>query len=180
MKLVRLALVLAFGAALWPEFARFRAERSLYRVSSAVLLAARDPGRVPGGARTLLRFGAAARAAAEALPGDPRPLQAASSLELMAGRPAEARALALRALADGERPELLLAVWRADRALGRNEEGRAALDRATRLAPGLVALVSDAEAAEALARVRAEEADPTGPVSSEAEGHFPPADAERR
>ncbi|MHB8798231.1 MAG: hypothetical protein ACYDBY_07185 [Thermoanaerobaculia bacterium] len=172
MRPLRLALVLALGAALGPEVARYRAERSLYRVSSAVLLAARDPGRVPGGARTLLRFGAEARAAAEALPGDPRPLQAATSLELMAGRPAEARELALRALSDGERPELLLAVWRADRALGRDEEGRAALRRAARLAPGLVALVSDSEAAEALARVRAEEADPTGPVSPRSETLF--------
>ncbi len=180
MRLLRVALVLALGAALGPEVARYRAERSLYRVSSAVLLAARDPGRVPGGARTLLRFGAEARAAAEALPGDPRPLQAAASLELMAGRPAEARALALRALADGERPELLLAVWRADRALGRHEEGRAALRRAVRLAPGLAVLVRDAEAAEALARARAEEANSAGPVSTDPETHFPQAEAEQR
>ena len=154
MKGARLAAASLLVAALLPEWARFAAELHLYRVASATLLAARAPGEVPGGARTLVAFADEGRRAARSLPGDARPLIAAASLERLAGRPEAARSLLLAALAEGERPDVLLGLWETSLALGRTDEGRRALMRAAWLAPFVVASLGHEDARAATAAVR--------------------------
>lgn len=158
MKAARLAAAALLVACLLPEWGRYLAERHLYRVSSATLLAARAPERVPGGARTLLAFADEGRSAARALPGDARPLIAAASLERLAGRPEASRELLLTALAAGERPDVLLGLWQTARALGRPDEGRQALLRAAWLAPFIVEALDHDDARAAVATVRGLEA----------------------
>lgn len=112
-KLAGVAAIVVLAVMLWPELPRYRAEWTLAEADAR--LDAALNGTVKGSAAmsaTSEALGMTQEAIA-ALPGDPRPVQAASVALLLLQRGGEAVALLEPAVAAGERPELTLNLGRA-------------------------------------------------------------------
>ena len=126
----------ALFAALAPEEGRYAAERQLYRARAVLEAAVSRGARGPDPA---LAFAATnAREAAAALPGDWRaPLVEGTAL-LLAGRAEDAARVFRAALAEGERPEILMSLGRAYAALGRMNVAAAAVLRAAWVSPAVL------------------------------------------
>jgi tetratricopeptide (TPR) repeat protein len=139
VRLARAGLfIVALALALVPEMGRYAAERTLYRVTAELRVAA-IRGQAVGDAGEALGWSAsAARGAAASLPGDWRPSNAEGAALLLAGRADDAAQAFRRGLALGERPEIDLNLGRAYAALGRLDEARAAVLRATWVSPAVL------------------------------------------
>lgn len=124
---------------LWPEFARWQAERSLAQAGARIeAVLAGTPHDAEMVARLQRDLGSLARAG-EALPGDARvPLQRGIALLLLGDAPAS-RAEFEAAIARGERPELVLNLGRARSALGDEAGARRAFLRSAWAAPASTA-----------------------------------------
>ncbi len=142
MKAGRILLSLAAAAllarAVAPEFPRYAAERRVGQATAA-FRSLLDRSREPEGAANLLRVGAAARDAAAALPGDPRPLMIAGAAYLVTGQPERALETYRDAFATGERAEIDLNLGRAYALAGRTESSTAAFLRAGWISPEILA-----------------------------------------
>ena len=110
-RLARVTAAVLIAAALLPEAARYRGERTLFRAASALRIAL--AGGAPDRPAALAWAGEAAAAAARDLPGDPRPLVVAGSARLAARDAEGALAWYARAFATGERAEIDLNIGRA-------------------------------------------------------------------
>lgn len=124
---------------LWPEFARWRAERTLAESGANIerVLAGRQ-GDVDAVAR-LRRDVEQLTLAAAALPGDARvPLQRGLAL-LLLGDASASKEEFEAAIARGERPELVLNLGRARSALGDESGARRAFLRSAWAAPAATA-----------------------------------------
>ena len=135
------AVVLLLALLFWPELSRYRAEHALLGGSGALRFVVSHPGEVSDPAATLGRIGAAADAAARAIPWDPRPWILAGSTRLVAGEPARAIDAYRTALAAGERAETDLNLARAWESLGEAEKSRGAYVRAAWISPALLPLL---------------------------------------
>ncbi|HEU4665008.1 MAG TPA: hypothetical protein VFS55_13350 [Dokdonella sp.] len=145
------AALLATGAALWPEAARYRAEWSLADANAR--LSAALHGR--GSAASVEKALSEARDAITALPGDPRaPLATAIAL-LLLQRGDEAKTTLERAIASsGERPELTLNLGRARGTLGDEAGAQAAFLRTAWASPAAISTLPSPLRAAVLERVR--------------------------
>ena len=121
-RLLPIASVATLAAMLWPELPRYRAEWTL--AAADVRLGAALGGKLKGDAAVSATSEALhmTREAISALPGDPRPVQAASVALLLLRRGDDAVALLEPAVAAGERPELTLNLGRA-RGIRGDEKG---------------------------------------------------------
>jgi tetratricopeptide (TPR) repeat protein len=134
--LARLVGAAALALLLWPEIARYRAERQVRRGSDALrqaLAGASDD-------RTRILLDRAAKMAAKAtpnLPGDPRPRLLAGSARLVQGKGLEALDFYRDALATGERAEIDLNIGRAHAIARERPEAQTALLRALWISPTL-------------------------------------------
>jgi len=145
------ATLLALGATLWPEVARYRAEWRLADANARLGAALRGDGSVASVETAL----AEARRAIAALPGDPRASLAASIALLLLKRGDEAKAILDRAIASGERPELTLNLGRARGTLGDEAGAQAAFLRTAWASPAAIATLPSALRTSVLERVRA-------------------------
>lgn len=143
------------AAALWPEAARYRAEWQLADADARLGAALRGAGSA---ASVEVALGEA-RAAMNALPGDPRAPLSASIALLLLKRGAEAKALLEPAIATGERPELTLNLGRARGTLGDESGAQAAFLRTAWASPAAIATLPSALRARILERVREFEAE---------------------
>ncbi|HEY2385739.1 MAG TPA: O-antigen ligase family protein [Candidatus Binatia bacterium] len=142
-----LATLVLLGAAA-PEVARYRAERQLRGLTSLAQALFAQPGHVRDARRILTSLNAAALALAPALPGDARaPILAGSSL-LVAGDADGALERYGRALALGERPEIVLNEGRALALRGDAAAAQAAFVRAVWASPMLLDAIPETERAE--------------------------------
>jgi hypothetical protein len=144
-------------AGLIPEFHRYQAEHDLYFATA--LFEAMLHHQVPD-AQSAAAFEAVADSAARAadgLPGDSRPLILAGSLRLLARQPADAQVIYMRALADGERPEIDLNLGRAYEMLGNRESASAAILRAAWINPAIVSSLPESVQALVESAVREDE-----------------------
>jgi tetratricopeptide (TPR) repeat protein len=140
---LRLAAAAALAAALWPELARYRAERQLRQGTEELRKTIATSRSAEEAAPALERVAAGAVSAAAALPGDPRPRLLAGSARLVARRPQEALDFYRDALSTGERAEIDLNVGRAHALAGERPEAQAALLRALWISPALSAAVPE-------------------------------------
>lgn len=136
-----LLLAATLLAALAPEVARYRAEHKLYRVTGGFYAVRADPKRVADPVKTLDWLTSEALAAADDLPGDPRPWMVAAGAQLMARKTGAAIELYRRVLALGERPEIELNLGQAYMMLGDRERATAALLRAGWVNPAILATI---------------------------------------
>jgi tetratricopeptide (TPR) repeat protein len=143
-----LALSALVGLALVPELSRYRAERELYAATAEL------KGRLAAGSEVpsdlLDQIAAVGVAAAERVPGDPRGVVLAGAARLVGRRPEEALELYRRALATGERAEILLNMGRAHMMLRDLPRAQSAFIRAGWVSPALLAALPP-EAATPLA-----------------------------
>lgn len=138
----RLLGAAALAALLWPEPARYRAERRVRRGSDALRQAL--AGASDERTRILLdRASKMAANATPALPGDPRPRLLAGSARLVQGKGLEALDFYRDALATGERAEIDLNIGRAHALAGERPEAQAALLRALWISPSLASALPD-------------------------------------
>lgn len=160
MRLARGALLAALlAAALWPERARYQAERELSAATSALRYVLGHPAELSDPAGALDRIALVAAATEPALPGDPRPVVLEGSARLVRGEAERALGIYRRALALGERAETDLNLARAYERLGREEAARAAYLRTAWISPALMrAMLPDVAAAigEEVARLEKE------------------------
>jgi tetratricopeptide (TPR) repeat protein len=139
VRLARGALLAAlFAAALWPERARYQAERELHRATEALRYVLTHSTEVSDPPAALERIALLAAATGPALPGDPRPPILEGSARLVRGEAERAVDDYRRALAMGERAEIDLNLGRAYQRLGREAEARAAFVRAAWISPILL------------------------------------------
>lgn len=146
-------------AALWPELARYRGERELRRGTDGLRRALTASRTVEEARPALERAVASAIAAAQDLPGDPRPRVLAGSARLVAGRGRDALDFYRDALATGERAEIDLNIGRAYAVAGQLPEAQATLLRALWISPALAASLPKPVAArlrQEVARLRKE------------------------
>lgn len=137
MRAIRLVLAALVGLALVPELARYEAERALYRATGALrneLLAGR--GVAPEMLESVVGVGLSASAQ---VPGDSRGLILAGAARLAERRPDDALALYRRALARGERAEVLFNMGRAHMMRRDLPRAQAAFLRAIWVGPALLA-----------------------------------------
>jgi O-antigen ligase len=132
-----IALLLLAGTA-WPELPRYAGERALRYVSDGLTYVLKHPTGVGDPQKTLAELAARARAAATALPGDPRPWILAGGAHLVKGEPGVALERYRAALADGERSETDLNMARAREGLGQTEEAHRAFLRSAWISPRLL------------------------------------------
>ena len=137
-RLLRVLLGLGPLLLLWPELARYGAERRLRAATDGFRLLLEKPRGLsdPGG--ELASVASRALEATGALAGDPRPWVLAGSASLLARQPDRALELYRAALATGERAEIDLNLGRAYAALGRRESAGAAVLRAVWVSPALL------------------------------------------
>jgi tetratricopeptide (TPR) repeat protein len=143
VKLLRAAAVTALLAALLaPELPRYAAERRVGWATAAfrgLLDRAGDPER----SDKLVAVGESVLAAAERLPGDPRPWILAGSAYLLTGQPERALENYRQALATGERAEIDLNLGRAYALSRRRESAEAAFLRAGWISPEILAALAE-------------------------------------
>jgi len=139
MRLLRSALVFALiAAAVWPELARYRAERRLRTAADALRLFVAERASVANAYEAFGRVAEVALSTAPALPGDPRPFFLAGSAQLAAGDADRALALYREALARGERAEMDLNLGRVSDLLGNAATAKAAYIRGAWVSPALL------------------------------------------
>lgn len=131
-----------------PEWDRYRAERELRTVTSATQLLLTDPSRVREPVRALAALDAAASRIAPRLAGDSRAWILAGSTRLVSGDASGALERYGRALALGERAEIVLNMGRAFTLRGDAPRALAAFSRAVWVSPPLLAAVPDERVAE--------------------------------
>jgi tetratricopeptide (TPR) repeat protein len=158
VKIGRILLTLAAAAllarAVAPELSRYAAERRVGLTTSAFRSLV-ERAREPESAADLLRVGEAARQAAAALPGDPRPLMVAGAVSLVTRQPDRALETYRDAFATGERAEIDLNLGRAYALAGRREESDAAFLRAGWISPEILSSLTPEVADPIRARVGA-------------------------
>lgn len=158
MRLARAALLAAVLAALlWPERARYQAERELRRASEALRFVLTHSEEISDPPAALEQIALLAAAAGPPLPGDPRPPVLEGSARLVRGEAGRALETYRRALAVGERAETDLNMGRAYERLGREADARMAFVRAAWVSPALLpAMLPDVAAAAAAEVARLE------------------------
>ncbi len=152
-------LLVALGAAAWPEFPRYRAERKLRAAQGAFRFILTRTSEVADPPAALGRITEVALDAMRALPGDPRPIVLAGGMRLAAGQGDRAIGLYRSALASGERAEIDLNLGRACDAVGHREEADAWFLRGGWVSPPLLATLLPDVAGPVAARVAGLEAD---------------------
>lgn len=135
MKATFVAVLIALGAALWPEFGRYRGEWLLADANARLTQALRGNGAAAS-VQTALDH---ARRAEAVLPADPRPPLAAAIALLLLQRSGEAKTILEHAIASGERPELTLNLGRARGMLGDENGAQAAFLRTAWASPAAIA-----------------------------------------
>jgi tetratricopeptide (TPR) repeat protein len=135
--LLRIAAGAALIALLWPEFARYRGERSMRKGTDELRRTLATSRSVEQARPALDRTAGYALAAALDLPADPRPRVLAGSARLVAGQAREALDFYRNALATGERAEIDLNLGRAYAVAGQLPEAQATLLRALWISPAL-------------------------------------------
>jgi tetratricopeptide (TPR) repeat protein len=133
-ELRRLVIVAILIALVLPEWIRYAGERRLARLTAAAQLFATRPELAPRRRQLLLRLSGDAERL-RTFPGDWRPLNLAGSASFLAGDHDRAATLFLRALENGERPEILLNYGLARQAAGDTPTAEAAFARAVRVSP---------------------------------------------
>ncbi len=152
------AIAFVLAAMLWPEIARYDAERRLAAASAAFELVL-DRAGVENAAAVLDGITTAAAATARHLPGDSRGWVLGGSSQLVAGNAERALGFYRDALAAGERAEIHLNLGRAEALLGREDAAEAAFVRAVWISPALLQAVPQGFAARVqgeLGRLEAE------------------------
>jgi hypothetical protein len=159
---IGIAAVLLLAAAIWPELARYRAERSLRRASTSLMRVLTTPLSPADASQGLEDSAQAAIAAMTGLPDDPRPCIVAGSARLVAGRLDEALATYLEGLRRGERAEIDLNIGRTRSAAGNADAARIGYVRAVWISPPMMNALAgemraevDAEIARLEAQLRA-------------------------
>lgn len=138
MRIARAALfAVVLAALLWPERARYQAERELRRASEAIRFVLTHHEEISDPPAALDQIALLAAAAGQPLPGDPRPPVLEGSARLVRGEAGRALETYRRALAFGERAETDLNMGRAYERLGREPEARACFVRAAWISPAL-------------------------------------------
>jgi len=157
-KLGRVALVAVLALLVWPELARYRAERRI-GYATAAFRALLDRAADPETAQNLVGVGALALQTTASLPGDPRPWMLAGSSFLVTGQPERALEFYREGFSSGERAEIDLNLGRAYGMLHRTDSERASYLRAGWVNPEILASLpapaKDAALAE-VARLSAE------------------------
>jgi predicted Zn-dependent protease len=156
---------------LWPEFARYAAEHRLAAANGRLERALRGIDRGDAALASVRIAGDAARAAAVALPGDPRPpLQQGIAL-ILQGRSKEAIEVLDAAIAEGDRPELTINLGRARSATGDDAGAAAAYLRTAWASPAAISTLPSAlrdtlqaEVAQREAALRAGQLDAPPPL----------------
>lgn len=139
MRLLRAILLAVILAGLvWPERARYRADRDLRAATDALRFVLTHPTELSDPPAALENIARVAAAAGPPLPGDPRPPVLEGSARLVRGEAARALEAYRRALSYGERAETDLNLARAYERLGREAEARAAYLRAAWVSPALL------------------------------------------
>ena len=152
-----LALSAALVVLLWPEPARYVAERRLRKGTDRTRAALAAPADARAG--LLASAAELALSSAARLPNDPRPRLLAGSVRLLEGKPKEALDFYRDALATGERAEIDLNAGRAHALAGELPEAQASLLRALWVSPALAAALPDAIARRLLDEVAKREND---------------------
>ncbi len=138
MRLLRAAAVVGILAALvFPEFARYAAERRVGYATTA-FRALLDRSSDPETARNIVGVGQLALTATGSLPDDPRPWILAGSSFLVTGQPERALEYYREAFSTGERAEIDLNVGRAYGMLHRADSAAAAQLRAGWISPEIL------------------------------------------
>ncbi|HTY43548.1 MAG TPA: hypothetical protein VMH79_16905 [Thermoanaerobaculia bacterium] len=145
-----LAALLAF--LVWPEFARYAAERRIGYATGA-FRALLDRAADPETAHNIVAVGALALQATASLPGDPRPWMLAGSSFLVTGQPERALEFYREGFATGERAEIDLNLGRAYGMLHRSDSERASYLRAGWVNPEILASLPAPAKEAALAEV---------------------------
>lgn len=141
------ATLLALGVLIWPELARYRAERRIKAATGAFRLLLANPVSATSAYAAFDRVTEVALSATPDLPGDPRPWIVAASSQLASGRPERSIELYREALARGERAEIHFNLGRAYSLRGDDERARAAWLRGGWVSPALLETIPPDSAA---------------------------------
>lgn len=156
---IRSLLALALVALAWPELGRYRGEILLADVSARVSAALRGATRGEQATASVQTAYVEAQQAATLLPADQRPALSAGVALLLLHRGADAAAILVAAIEQGERPELTLNLGRARGVSGDERGAQAAFLRTAWASPAAVATLPAALRGPLLDRVRSLEAD---------------------
>jgi hypothetical protein len=157
--LVRCLFGLALVLLAWPEIDAYRGELLLARTRTRLADVLNGATRGDAAIREVQTALDDAQQAEEYLPGDQRPVLSASVALLLLHRGAEAVVVLQPAIAEGERPELILNLGRARGILGDEKAAQAAFLHAAWASPAAVATLPAAIREPLLDRVKQLEQD---------------------